>query len=110
MNAPIPELRTRDSAVPENAFEVALTDGPLQTEGNGMPVLELLAALDRYQHLRDISHRERFGTPDPRCREALLELARLRQALRDIGAASAATGGELHIEASLNLRMLPRQA
>ncbi len=106
MNAPIPEIRPHDGPASASYFEVPLIEEPLQCEKTGMPILELLAALRRYHQARDLSHQERFGTPDLQSRQVLAELGRVQQTLRDFTSLKGGSGEDFLVEASLNLKMV----
>ena len=110
MNAPIPELRTHDIQPSEDSFQLSLLDEHLHCEESGTPVLQLLAALCQYHQLRDHSHRERFGKPDINSRRVLSQLEATRKSLQKLTARPDGSGGQFHIEASLNLKMSPAPA
>lgn len=108
MNQAIPELREQDIQGGEDSFQVSLMEEPLHTEHSGMPVMQLLAALRRYHRERDFSHQERFGTPDPQARQALSELGKAQESLRNL--VSSGGDADILIEACLNLKMAPRRS
>ena len=111
MNAPVPsDIRPLDSQANENPFQVALLDEPLQREKAGMAVVELLAAMRKYHQLRDLSHRERFGTPDRQSWQALSELGDVQRSLQELASGINGTEQDFVVEASLNVRMIPRPA
>jgi hypothetical protein len=110
MNAPIPDSVTDDGVTPAEAFTVSLLDGPLRCEQSGVAVLELLAAMRNFHQLRDFSHQERFGAPDGQSRQALSQLGEVQQSLRQLVADAGGKEGAVVVEASLNVRMVPRKA
>ena len=110
MNAPIPELRRHDLQTDQDSFQVSLLEAPLHCEENGTPVLQLLTALCQYHRLRDLSHQERFGKPDSNSRRALSQLEETRKSLQALTARPGGGSAQLHIEASLNLKMSPASA
>ncbi len=110
MNASMPELKARRTTGGGETFRVSLLEDSLHSNGDGMAVLELLEAMRKYHRIRDLSHRERHGAPDPQARQALSELGEVQQSLQALASSGAHDGEELVLEAALNLRMTPRAA
>lgn len=108
MNAPITEIPTDRGKTNEEFLQVSLIEEPLDSESTCVPVLQLLKALGQYHRLRDFSHRERFGAPDPQSTQALAELRQARQSLQALASTAEGNAGHMLIEASLNLKMTPR--
>jgi hypothetical protein len=90
-------------------MRVSLLEEPLR-DNSGMPILQLLEALQKYHRLRDFSHQERFGRPDQQSRQALSELGKVRQSLSELTSGASGEDPDFIIEASLNVRMAPARA
>jgi hypothetical protein len=110
MNQAVPELKEHETQASDDIFRVSLMEEPLRCEHSGMPVLQLLAALRRYHQERDLSHQERFGTPDPQARQALSELGQAQESLRQLTSGAGDEHDSIVIEACLNLKMAPRRS
>ncbi|MGB1139880.1 MAG: hypothetical protein ACPG1A_03205 [Halioglobus sp.] len=108
MNQAIPEALKHEMETSDDVLSVSLMEEPLHTEQAGMPVLQLLAALRRYDHERNLSHQERYGTPDPQSSQALSELQETQRSLQALTSGKDGSEADILIEASLNLRMAPR--
>ncbi len=106
MNAPTRGLPPQENQAAQDLMHVSLLEEPLRDQ-TGMPILQLLEALQKYHQLRDFSHQERFGTPDEQSRRALLELGEARQSLNALTSSTGNGRDDFIIEASLNVRMAP---
>ena len=107
MNAPVTELIKDDLQNGEETLHISLLEESLQC-GDGISVFHLLATLREYHQMRDFSHQERFGRPDPHARRSLVELGEARRSLQALAQSLGKDGEDLHIEASLNVRMATR--
>lgn len=107
MNAPAQGIHTHKDPISEESLQVSLMEEPLHSESTGIPVLHLLTALRQYHQLRDLSHHERFGEPDPQSRQALSQLEQVQESLQALTARSGEHDMDIRVEASLNLKMSP---
>ena len=105
MNAAISQARPQARQSNENLLEVSLMEEALDCDTAGTSLLQLLAALRQYHRVRDLSHQERFGAPDPQSQQALSQLEEVRQSLQALSKGADETQRNIRIEACLNLRM-----
>ena len=104
MNAVVPEQDFQYHQATADSLKVSLMEEPLHSDDSGIPVLQLITALREYHQLRDFSHQERFGTRDPQSTQALNDLEEAHRAMRVL---TSSAGGDVRIEASLNLKVTP---
>lgn len=98
MNAPVKHVPLTDDANSNDTIRVSLLQEPLRSSESDIPLLQLLGAIGQYHNQRDLSHQERFGTPDPSAQRAVTELRALEQRLRD-------AGDEFDVDATLNIEL-----
>lgn len=107
MNAPTRGLPPQEDQAAQDLVRVSLMEEPLRCDKTGVPILQLLEALQKFHQLRDFSHQERFGAPDEQSRRALLELGEARQSLNTLTSSMSDGKDDFIIEAFLNVRMAP---
>lgn len=105
MNAPIPETEIHDSKSCDELLQVLLMEQPLHGDKD-VPALDLIAALRKYHHLRDLSHQERFGTPDRQSRQALSDLAEAQRSLQQLAFSKDELAQDFLVEATLKVKRI----
>lgn len=101
MNAPLTRMPVTKQPAIDNVLQFSLLDESLRCDRTRMPVQHVLAAMRKYYRLRNLSHVERYGTPDAASSEALQELERAEQALLSLG--ENVRDQNVRIEASLTV-------
>ena len=105
MNAPLPEPQYRASTATDESIHLPLMQQSPVQEDSGVPLIELLAALRNYYRLRDLSLRERFGSPDRATEQALAKLDEMQQSLQRLAADARDSKRTILVNAQLSVQL-----
>jgi hypothetical protein len=105
MNAPLycKSSAKEDSFV--NALDVPIMDGLYSADDSREPVLKLLIDLQNYHQVRNFSHRERFGKPDPWSEKMLANLAEAITNAKQIIEDARHSDRPISVESSIRIKM-----
>ena len=109
MNAPAGSMVIDVEATLEDAMDIPLLDSRYCADEARQCALQVIAELRKYHRLRNHSHLERFGEPDPVCERALSDLEGAFSAAKTLIEAAERSGSPVVLESSIKLRLLPEQ-
>ncbi|MDY6921831.1 MAG: hypothetical protein SV765_16655 [Pseudomonadota bacterium] len=86
-------------------LDIALLDGELAADDCRDYVMKLITALEKLHHVRDFSHRERYGFSDPLSNKALNEISEALQEAKVIVKQAKQNSSALVIESSVRIKV-----